>query len=145
MRGRLWTEEPVADFGANPFDPCGPPSLGRVRARDRKRLREGVLLKTLGASRAQIRRVMLSEYALLGGLGAASGILLSIAASWALLHFVFEQQFIPTVLPLAAVAGVMIALAIAIGLLIYGIVQQVRMRRRITANLAAGTSPALQE
>jgi putative tricarboxylic transport membrane protein len=36
-------------------------------------------------------------------------------------------------------------MTVAIALLVYGIVQQVRMRRRIAANLAASAPPALQE
>jgi putative tricarboxylic transport membrane protein len=38
-----------------------------------------------------------------------------------------------------------ITMAIAFAVLVYGIVQQVRMRRRIRENLAATSSPALQE
>jgi TctA family transporter len=34
---------------------------------------------------------------------------------------------------------------VVFALLAYGIIQQIRMRRRIKANLAAGTSPAMQE
>jgi putative ABC transport system permease protein len=94
-----------------------PVLFSAVAATRRQRLREGVLLKTLGASRRQIRRIMLSEYALLGALGATSGIVLSIGASWALLRFAFEQSYTPTVLPLLAVAAMMIALSVGIGLL----------------------------
>ena len=36
-------------------------------------------------------------------------------------------------------------MAVVFALLAYGIIQQIRMRRRIKANLAAGASPALQE
>ena len=36
-------------------------------------------------------------------------------------------------------------MTLAVGLLVYGIIQQVRMRRRMAANLAASAPPALQE
>jgi putative ABC transport system permease protein len=60
---------------------------------------------------------MLAEYALLGTLGALTGVVLSTLAGWALIHFIFRQTFVPAVGPLVIVAGVMIGLAVAIGLL----------------------------
>jgi putative ABC transport system permease protein len=60
---------------------------------------------------------MLAEYALLGILGAFTGVLLSGAAGWALMHWVFRQPFSPAFAPAALVAGAMIGLAVAIGLL----------------------------
>ena len=50
----------------------------------RDRLRDAVLLKTLGATRAQIGRILLAEYAVLGALGAVAGMLLSFAGAWGL-------------------------------------------------------------
>jgi putative ABC transport system permease protein len=94
-----------------------PVLFSAVAATRRERLREGVLLKTLGATKRQISRIMLAEYALLGTLGALTGVLLSTAAGWALLHFVFQSPFVPAFAPLAMVAGAMIALAVGIGLL----------------------------
>jgi putative ABC transport system permease protein len=83
----------------------------------RDRVREGVLLKTLGASRAQIRAIMLAEYAALGLVGALTGVLLSFAAAWALLKYGFESSFTPAILPALAIALICAALAIVIGLL----------------------------
>lgn len=94
-----------------------PVLFSAVAATRRERLREGVLLKTLGATRRQIVRIMLAEYALLGTLGALTGLLLSTASAWALMHWIFRQPFSPAVGPAALVAGAMIALAVAIGLL----------------------------
>jgi putative ABC transport system permease protein len=94
-----------------------PVLFSAVAATRRERLREGVLLKTLGATKRQITRIMLAEYVLLGTLGALTGVLLSTAAGWALLHFIFQSPFVPAFAPLAVVAGAMIALAVAIGLL----------------------------
>jgi putative ABC transport system permease protein len=94
-----------------------PVLFSAVSATRRQRLREGVLLKTLGATRRQVVRIMLSEYALLGGLGAIAGVGLSTAGAWALLHFVFKQAFLPAVVPMVVVAVAMVGISIAIGLL----------------------------
>jgi putative ABC transport system permease protein len=55
-----------------------------------QRTRESVLLRTLGASRRQIARITLLEYALLGTLAALAGVVLAALAAWALAHWVFE-------------------------------------------------------
>jgi putative ABC transport system permease protein len=87
-----------------------------VAATRRDRLREGVLLKTLGATRAQIGRILLAEYALLGILGALTGMVLSFGGAWGLVTFVFDGTFSPAVVPAVAIAAVMTTLAVAIGL-----------------------------
>ena len=74
-----------------------PVLFSAVAATRRDRLREGVLLKTLGATRAQIGRILLAEYALLGLLGASAGMLLSFAGAWGLITFVFGGHFAPAV------------------------------------------------
>jgi putative ABC transport system permease protein len=88
-------------------------AVGATRA---DRLREGVLLKTLGATRAQIGKILLAEYAVLGVLGALAGMLLSFGGAWGLMRLVFEAPFSPALGPAFAVAGTMTAVAIAIGL-----------------------------
>ena len=60
---------------------------------------------------------MLAEYTLLGTLGALTGVMLSTLAGWALVHWIFKMPFTPAWAPLAIVAGVMIALAVGIGML----------------------------
>jgi putative ABC transport system permease protein len=94
-----------------------PVLFSAVAATRRERLREGVLLKTLGATRKQIGRIMLAEYVLLGTLGALTGVLLSTAAGWALMHWIFRTTFVPAFGPVSIVALAMISLAVAIGLL----------------------------
>ncbi|HET9426146.1 MAG TPA: FtsX-like permease family protein [Gemmatimonadaceae bacterium] len=94
-----------------------PVLFSAVSATRRQRLREGVLLKTLGATKRQIRSIMLSEYALLGGLGAVAGVGLSTAGAWGLMRFVFEQPFVPAILPMAIVAVAMMGISVVIGLL----------------------------
>ncbi len=94
-----------------------PVLFSAVSATRRERLREGVLLKVLGATKRQVGRVMLAEYLLLGVLGSLAGVILSLASAWALMYFMFKQPFVPAVLPSALVALVMISLAVLIGML----------------------------
>jgi putative ABC transport system permease protein len=94
-----------------------PVLFSAVSATRRERLREGVLLKVLGATRRQVGRIMLSEYLLLGALGSLVGVVLSVAGAWGLMHFVFKQPFQPAMLPALAVALLMIAVSVSIGLL----------------------------
>ncbi len=94
-----------------------PVLFSAVAATRRERVREGVLLKTLGATRQQIGRILFSEYALLGLLGSATGMVLSIGGAWALMRWVFERPFAPALLQASAIAFAMLALAVSIGLL----------------------------
>ncbi len=94
-----------------------PVLFSAVAATRRDRMREGVLLKTLGASRAQIGRILLAEYALLGLLGSLTGMVLAIGGAWALVTFVFEGTFAFAALPALGIAGAMTLLAVTIGLL----------------------------
>jgi putative ABC transport system permease protein len=94
-----------------------PVLFSSVSATRRERLREGVLLKVLGATRRQVSRIMLAEYLLLGGLGSLAGVMLSVGSAWALMHYVFRQPFVPAVLPALAVALAMMAIALSIGML----------------------------
>ena len=92
-----------------------PVLLSAVAATRRERLREGVLLKTLGATKRQVGRIMLVEYALLGVLGSLAGVLLSVGSSYLLMTRVFESAFVPAFVPIVIVGGAMTAIAVAIG------------------------------
>ena len=94
-----------------------PVLFSAVAATRRERIREGVLLKTLGASRGQIVRILLAEYTLLGLLGSLTGLLLAIGGGWAVTHYVFEASYSPALLPAVAIAGLMLFLTVSIGLL----------------------------
>ncbi len=59
------------------------------------RLRESVLLRTLGASAKQVRTILVVEYATLGFLSALTGVLLAVAGNAALAVFVFKGSPIP--------------------------------------------------
>jgi putative ABC transport system permease protein len=94
-----------------------PVLFSAVSATRRERLREGVLLKVLGATKRQVGRVMLAEYLLLGSLGSMAGVVLSVGGAWGLMHFVFKQPFVPALLPAMLVALLMISVAVSIGML----------------------------
>ncbi|HUV12362.1 MAG TPA: FtsX-like permease family protein [Acidobacteriota bacterium] len=80
-----------------------------------QRMKESVLLRTLGASRTQIRRIFFIEYFFLGSLAASTGILLSLVGSWALTRFVFESQFVLEPMVTIGVLLGVVALTIGIG------------------------------
>src|SRR5690606_12157952 len=61
---------------------------GAVRIARLQRIGESVLLRPLGASRGQVRRILFAEYLFLGLLAALTGILLASAGGWALARFV---------------------------------------------------------
>jgi len=94
-----------------------PVLISAVAGARRERVREGVLLKTLGATRAQVARVMLAEYTALGVLGSATGLLLAYVAGWAITRFVFDTAFAPAIAPSLGIAALMIGLTVTIGLL----------------------------
>jgi putative ABC transport system permease protein len=89
---------------------------GAVAASRFQRVREGALLRTLGARRFQLARVLLTEYAVLGALAAGAAILLSTAAGWALVRFVFEQPFALPGPALLALLVAVLSLTLAVGL-----------------------------
>ena len=81
-----------------------------------QRIREGALLRTLGATRAQLLRIVLSEYLSLGLLAALVALLLAGVAGWALARFVFDGRFTLPVLPLAGLGAAVVALTVMVGL-----------------------------
>lgn len=82
-----------------------------------QRVQESVLLRTLGANRQQIFRIMAIEYFFLGGFAALTGLLLAAAASWALAVFVFKTSFAPATLPMLIILILVMGLTMLIGLL----------------------------
>ncbi|MDQ6861577.1 MAG: FtsX-like permease family protein, partial [Verrucomicrobiota bacterium] len=82
-----------------------------------QRLKESVLLRTLGASRAQIWKILCAEYLMLGLLASCTGILLALASSWGLARFVFKLDYAPSIWPLLITVAAVSGLTVAIGLL----------------------------
>ncbi|MEM9549383.1 MAG: FtsX-like permease family protein [Bacteroidota bacterium] len=81
-----------------------------------QRIRESVLLRTLGAIEKKIYRINAVEYASLGVLSALTGITLAIAGSYLLAKFVFELDFILNWTPIIGIFFFITLLTILIGL-----------------------------
>jgi putative ABC transport system permease protein len=81
-----------------------------------QRLQESILLRTLGASRAQIWKILCAEYFLLGVFASFTGIVLAVGSSWALAKFVFKLSYAPSPWPLLVTAASVSLLTVAIGL-----------------------------
>ena len=94
-----------------------PVLISAVAATRRERVREGVLLRTLGATRGQVVQILSTEYAVLGLLGSLTGFVLAFGGGWALIHFVFKMAYFPTLGPTLVIAVVMMLLTVGIGLL----------------------------
>lgn len=82
-----------------------------------QRLKESVLLRTLGASRAQIWKILCAEYLILGVIASVTGIVLAVAASWSLARFVFHLDYAISFAPLFLAGAIVSALTVAVGLL----------------------------
>ena len=82
-----------------------------------QRLQESILLRTLGASRAQIWKILCAEYFLLGVFASATGIILAVGSSWALAKFVFKLSYAPSLWPLLVTAASVSLLTVTIGLI----------------------------
>ncbi|OCX53123.1 ABC transporter permease [Mucilaginibacter sp. PPCGB 2223] len=91
--------------------------IASVRISKYQRIQESVLLRTMGASRRQILTITALEYFFLGALAAATGILISMAGSWALAKYTFDAVFSPDWLAVAGIFALISLLTIIIGLL----------------------------
>ena len=81
-----------------------------------QRMRESVLLRTIGAGRRQILAITAIEYFMLGALAALTGILLAMGGSWILAEQVFETAFRPDWLPVIGVFAGVCLLTVGIGM-----------------------------
>jgi len=66
--------------------------IGAVLSGRYQRMRESVLLRSLGASRAQVFQVLLAEYLWLGVLSACVGTMLAMGAAWGLSRYIFQLK-----------------------------------------------------
>jgi putative ABC transport system permease protein len=80
------------------------------------RLKESVLLRTLGASAKQVRIILVIEYAALGILSALTGVLLAVAANAALAIFVFKASPWPDATLHLTAVGTVTAISVLGGL-----------------------------
>ncbi len=88
-----------------------------ILSRRSQRLKETILLKTLGAPRRQIVTVIASEYLFLAAIACLTGVSLSAAAGWAAARYFFGIAFTFSVAPvlviLVVITGVTVTLGIA--------------------------------
>jgi putative ABC transport system permease protein len=75
-----------------------------------QRLRESILLKTLGAPRGQIVKIIIAEYLFLGAIAGAAGACLGLMAALGLGYYFFG---IVAAISLAPVAGILTAIVAA--------------------------------
>jgi len=79
------------------------------------RIKENILLRTLGARTKQITLITLIEYTYLGLFSALTGILLSMISGWFLTKYFFEVNFSFNGLDLAYLGMAVMALTVFIG------------------------------
>jgi putative ABC transport system permease protein len=83
-----------------------------------QRIQESVLLRTLGASRGTILKILVVEYLSVGALAALTGIGLSVLAAWALAVLVFKMTFAIALAPLVIALLIVPAVTVLTGLLV---------------------------
>ena len=90
--------------------------IGAVRTSKYQRIKESVLLRTIGAKNVQILKITALEYLYLGLLGSLFGILLSLLSSFLLAVFVFDTTFTPSWIPFLVLLPGITFLVLAIGI-----------------------------
>jgi putative ABC transport system permease protein len=88
---------------------------GAVAAGQRARVRDAVILKTVGATRGQIRSAWLVEFGLLGLVAGLLAAAAGSAASWAVVRFVIRGEWVFLPGTLAAVVAGCVLLTLAFG------------------------------
>ena len=86
---------------------------GAVAAGQRRRVRDAVVLKVVGATRAQIRRAFLVEFGLLGATAGVIAAGIGTAAAWGVVRFVMgaDWVFLPGTLAVTVLACTALTLA----------------------------------
>ncbi len=81
-----------------------------------QRIKESVLLRTIGASKKQIIQILSVEYLFLGILSALTGLILSVGATWLLGYFYFDITFTPNLWVIILGTLIVTGLTILIGM-----------------------------
>jgi putative ABC transport system permease protein len=81
-----------------------------------QRIKESVLLRTIGASKKQIIQILSVEYLFLGILSALTGLILSVGATWLLGYFYFDITFTPNLWVIVLGTLIVTGLTILIGM-----------------------------
>ena len=82
-----------------------------------QRIRESVLLRTLGARKGQVILINALEYFFLGSLASISGMILSLVFTWILAYYNFDSTFIPKPWPLLWLYLLITGITVIIGVL----------------------------
>ena len=90
--------------------------IGSVRNSKYQRIKESVLLRTLGSKNKQILHISAFEYLFLGMLGSLTGILLALVSSFCLSLFVFKTPFVPSLTPFVVFLPGITVLVLGIGI-----------------------------
>jgi putative ABC transport system permease protein len=79
------------------------------------RMKENVLLRTIGARTSHITKITLIEYAYLGLFSALTGMILSLGGGWMLTKWFFEITFAFDWFELLVIAAGVVVLTVSIG------------------------------
>jgi len=90
--------------------------IGAIATSRWQRVREGTLLRTLGATRRQVLTILSVEYAALGFGASVVASALAGGAGWALARWVFDTRFVLPLTSMAFLAAGLIALTTIVGL-----------------------------
>ncbi len=82
-----------------------------------QRIKESILLRTMGAHRKQILAINAIEYLFLGCFAAGAGLILALGGSWALAKFSFDAAFYPPFIPTILLFGSVVLLVVITGVL----------------------------
>jgi putative ABC transport system permease protein len=91
--------------------------ISAVLTSKNQRIKESILLRTLGASRAQILTINAVEYFFLGAFAAGAGLILSLSSSWALAKYSFDARFVPPLIPILILFFTVVLLVVITGLI----------------------------
>ncbi len=89
--------------------------MGAIYSSKHQRMRQGALLRTLGAKSSQILKMIALEYAVLGFLGAFMGVVLAVLGSSLLAYILFDTAFVPSSIPFMVILPSITILVFAIG------------------------------
>ena len=79
------------------------------------RIKENVLLRTIGARTSQILKITLIEYGYLGLFSAFTAMILSLGGGWLLTKFFFDVQLVANYVELLVISGGVVVLTVLIG------------------------------
>jgi putative ABC transport system permease protein len=91
--------------------------VGAVRTSKHQRIKESVLLRTLGAKSNQILKIIALEYIYLGVIGSLAGVILSLIGSQLLAMWIFDAPFKPSIIPFVVLFPGITLLVLTIGMI----------------------------